>query len=128
LERINLLSDDGTGRRAANDRRLIDGLGTTLGSIFQSIYVMDIPETFNSMIYATSQPTTLESLEQNLNALIFRQDVDVLLTDSIRIMLDNVQQAPQSTIVFTDDLSPIEWITNTMIVNYLLEGGIELLQ
>ncbi len=32
--------------RAPGDRRLIDGLGTTLGSIFQSIYVMDIPEYF----------------------------------------------------------------------------------
>ncbi len=43
--------------RAPGDRRLIDGLATTLGTIFSSIYVMDIPNTFNSMIYATLQPT-----------------------------------------------------------------------
>jgi len=114
--------------RSPGDRRLIDGLGTTLGTVFSSIYVMDIPNTFNSMIYATLQPTDLVNLEQNLAALVAHQDVNALLTDSMTLMLENLQPGPKFTVVFTDDLSPIEWITNTMILNFLLQGDMETMQ
>jgi spermidine synthase len=114
--------------RAPGDRRLIDGLATTLGTIFSSIYVMDIPNTFNSMIYATLQPTATVNLEKNLASLAGRQDVNVLLNDSITLTLDNLQPAPQDTVVFTDDRSPIEWITNTMILNFILQGEMETIQ
>jgi hypothetical protein len=42
--------------------------------------------------------------------------------------LDNIQPAPQYTVVFTDDRSPIEWITNTMILNFILQGEMETMQ
>jgi spermidine synthase len=108
--------------RAPGDRRLIDGLATTLGTIFRSIYVMDIPNTFNSLIYATLQATKEVNLEQNLSHLAARQDSNALLIDSMTLTLNNLQPSPQHTVVFTDDKSPIEWITNTMILNFILQG------
>ena len=114
--------------RAPGDRRLIDGLSTTLKTIFSSIYVMDIPNTFNSMIYATLQPTDIVNLEQNLATFTVRKGVNPLLIDSINLMLANIQPVPQTTVVFTDDRSPIEWITNTLILNFFLRGGMETLQ
>jgi hypothetical protein len=114
--------------RAPGDRRLIDGLATTLRTIFSSIYVMDIPDTFNSMIYATLQPTDLVNLEQNLATLVAHQEANALLVDSMTLMLDNLQPAPQYTVVFTDDRSPIEWITNTMILNFILKGEMDTMQ
>jgi hypothetical protein len=30
--------------------------------------------------------------------------------------------------VFTDDLAPIEWLTNKIVVDYFLAGGLEELQ
>lgn len=108
--------------RAPDDRRLIDGLATTLGTIFPNIFVMDIPDTFNSLIYATLQPTEVVNLEQNLSSLAARQDPNALLIDSMTLTLNNLQPAPQHTVVFTDDKSPIEWITNTMILNFILQG------
>jgi spermidine synthase len=114
--------------RAPGDRRLIDGLATTLGTIFSSIYVMDIPNTYNSMIYAMLQPTVTVNLEKNLASLAGRQGANVLLNDSITLTLDNLQPAPQYTVVFTDDRSPIEWITNTMILNFILQGEMETIQ
>ncbi len=108
--------------RSPGDRRLIDGLGTTLGTIFRSIYVMDIPDTFNSMIYATLQPTKVDNLEQNLSTLSLRKNINALLVNSMNLTLTNLQPAPKNTVVFTDDRSPIEWITNTMIMNFLLQG------
>jgi len=114
--------------RAPGDRRLIDGLATTLGTIFSSIYVMDIPDTFNSMIYATLEPTDLVNLEQNLAIFIANRSANTLLINSMSLMLDNLQPAPHYTVVFTDDRSPIEWITNTMILNFILKGEMETMQ
>jgi spermidine synthase len=114
--------------RAPGDRRLIDGLATTLGTIFSSIYVMDIPNTFNSMIYATLQPTEAANLKQNLSILAARQPANALLIDSMTLTLVNLQPAPPYTVIFTDDRSPIEWITNTMILNFILQGEMENMQ
>jgi len=114
--------------RAPGDRRLIDGLATTIGTIFPSVYVMDIPGTFNAMIYATLQSTDATNLDHNLLALSTRADAPPLLLKSMSLAWENLQPAPQRTTVFTDDLAPIEWITNNMILNFVLHGEIETLQ
>ena len=114
--------------RAPDDRRLIDGLATTIGTMFSSIYVMDIPNTFNSILYATLQPTSVEALQANLVATMAHPGVDPLLIDSMALTLDNLQPAPKHTIVFTDDLSPIEWMTNNLILNFILHGDMNTLK
>jgi len=111
--------------RSPGDRRLINGLATTLRTIFASVYVMDIPDSFNSMIYATLQPTDESQLRANLVILTGTPDVKALLVDSITLALANLQPTPPESVVFTDDLSPIEWITNTMIFDFLVQGGME---
>lgn len=113
---------------APGDRRLIDGLATTIGTIFPSVYVVDIPGTFNSMIYATRQPTQAANLDENLRALSGRGDAPPLLLGSISLAWTNLQPPPQHTLVFSDDLAPIEWITNNMILNFMLHGEIDTLQ
>lgn len=111
--------------RSPDDRRLIDGLATTIATIFPSIHVMDIPATFNSMLYATLQPTRAEDLRLNLARLLARGGVHPLLAESLGMTLAYLAPAPERTVVFTDDLAPIEWITNDMILDYLLQAGIE---
>jgi spermidine synthase len=114
--------------RAPGDRRLINGLATTIGTLFPSIYVMDIPNTFNSIVYATLQPTSAKDLQANLVALMAHPEVNSLLTDSMALTWANLQPAPQHTLVFTDDLSPIEWMTNNLILNFLLHGDMNTLK
>jgi spermidine synthase len=114
--------------RAPNDRRLIDGLATTIGTIFPSIYVMDIPNTFNSILYATLQPTDKANLSANLLRLSNEGKAQPLLLGSMAVTWTNLQPAPQKTIVFTDDLAPIEWMTNNLILEFLLHGEVNTLQ
>jgi hypothetical protein len=83
---------------------------------------MDIPNSFNSMIYATLQPTTVDALLQNINTLGALTTTNALLTESLELTATNLQPAPNHTTVFTDDRSPIEWITNTMILKFILQG------
>jgi hypothetical protein len=34
----------------------------------------------------------------------------------------------ETTQVFTDELAPIEWLTDNLVVNFLLRGDVEALQ
>jgi spermidine synthase len=114
--------------RAPDDRRLIDAIVGTLGMIFPSIYVMDVPDTFNSIIYATMQPTSMENFYINLFELSDRSDVHPLLNEALQVTAFNLQSTPESTTVFTDDLAPVEWITNNMVLRFMLFGDMEVLQ
>lgn len=114
--------------RAPEDRRLIDAMVGTLTQVFPSIYVMDIPETFNSIIYATQQPTAVENVYLNLFELSENQYVHPLLIEALQITALNLKPIPESSTVFTDDLAPIEWITNNMVLRFMLFGDMEVLQ
>lgn len=114
--------------RSPTDRRLIDGLVGTISSVFPSVYVVDIPYTFNSIIYATVQPTSIENFYNNLIYLYTLQDIHPVLIDAMQIVVANLQPLPDVETVYTDDWAPIEWITNNMVLNYVLFGDIEVLQ
>jgi hypothetical protein len=110
------------------DRRLIDGLVTTMATQFASIHIMDIPGTLNTMIFATMQPTTRENFVANL--ITFSQDKNIhpLLINTMASTYANLKDGYTTTTVFTDDLAPIEWIVNDMTVKFVLGGGLEYLQ
>jgi spermidine synthase len=126
------LDDDGVLTinvgRSPSDRNLIDGLSTTIGTIFPSIYVMDLPNSFNSMIFATVKPTTKDNLLKNYQTLTAQTDVDPLLLETMAITITNMQPDPAHTVVFTDDLAPIEMLTNKLVLSYVLSGQVEELQ
>jgi spermidine synthase len=114
--------------RAPGDRRLIDDLAATIKTILPSVYVMDVPNTFNSMLYATRQPTSAQNLTDNFFAALPDPSVHLLLKQGMQVVLVNLQPTPETGMVFTDDLAPIEWITNNMILSFILEGGVDTLK
>ena len=110
------------------DRRLINGLATTMGTIFPSIYTVDIPGSLNTMIFATKQQTTPEDFAANLVALSRETSVHPLLISTMQVTFANLKTGYDTTQVFTDDHAPIEWIVNNMVIRFILEGGTEYLQ
>jgi spermidine synthase len=110
------------------DRRLIDGLATTMGTIFPSIYTVDIPGSLNTMIFATKQETTPENFAMNLVALSEDSTVHPLLITTMQTTFANLQTGYEMTAVFTDDHAPVEWIVNDMVIRFVLGGGTEYLQ
>ncbi len=111
--------------RSPEDRRLVDALVGTISAVYPSIYVMDVPDTFNTIVYATVQPTVIQNLYDNLVHLYSRPDIHPLLIESIQRVVINQQPTPSSDIVFTDDWAPVEWITNNLILDYVLFGEID---
>jgi spermidine synthase len=110
------------------DRRLINGLATTMGTIFPSIYTVDIPGSLNTMIFATRQKTTPENFAANLVALAQDATVHPLLINTMQTTFANLKPGYEKTTVFTDDHAPIEWIVNDMVIRFILEGGTQYLQ
>ncbi len=109
--------------RAPNDRRLVDGLVGTISTVFPSVYVMDIPATFNSIVYATKQPTTFADFTANLTRLQADPAVHPLLLRAMTVVAENLQPTPTSQTVFTDDHAPIEWLTNSLVLSFIVSGG-----
>ena len=126
------LDDDGVlvvnVGRAPDDRRLINGLVGTIGSVFPSVYVMDIPNTFNSIIYATVRKTSEAYLYENVAYLLEDETLPPILLSALKRTVANLKPLPETSVVFTDDKAPIEWMTNNMVVNYLLHGDMDSLQ
>ncbi|MFO7625008.1 MAG: fused MFS/spermidine synthase [Anaerolineales bacterium] len=114
--------------RAPEDRRLIDALVGTIQTVFPSVYVMDVPGSFNSMVYASVQPSQVTDLYNNFNQLLKRGDGHPLLLESLYRVVYYMQPTPVSDIVYTDDWAPIEWLTNDMVLNFVLFGDMEELQ
>ena len=110
------------------DRRLINGLATTMGTVFPSIYTVDIPGSLNTMIFATKQKTQPENFAVNLLALSQDPGVHPLLIASMQTAFSGLKSDYEKTTVFTDDHAPIEWIVNDMVIRFILGGGTQYLQ
>jgi spermidine synthase len=123
------LTDDGVlvvnVGRSPVDRTLVDQMASTIQTVFPSVYVVDVPGSFNTIIYATKQPTQFDNLLANFDALQQSPRTSGLLLDSIRIAIDHVQPTPPVNVVYTDDWSPIEWVTNRMILSYVMFGDLQ---
>lgn len=114
--------------RILDDRRLVDALYTTIEAVYPSVYIMDIPNTLNSIIFATRQSTQQDNLIKNYIALSEENESSSLLLTSLETAILNLQPLPQKTTLFTDDHSPVEWITNAMILDLFTSDQIEVLQ
>jgi len=108
--------------RSPIDRTLIDQIASTVQTVFPSVYVVDVPGSFNTMIYATVQPTQFTNLQANLDLLKANADSPGLLMISMQVAIENKKDTPPMNIVYTDDWSPIEWVTNSMVLSYVLFG------
>lgn len=114
--------------RAPSDRRLIEGLVSTISSVYPSVYVMDVPGSFNSIIYATKGKTDFINLFINFEHLKKRTGIHPLLLDAMQKTMVYMQPLPdtsQGGEIFTDDRAPVEWITHVMVLDFILQGGLE---
>ncbi|WP_299026726.1 fused MFS/spermidine synthase [uncultured Thermanaerothrix sp.] len=106
--------------RGPQDRRLLERLSSTMQRVFPSVHVVDLPGTFNSLLYATRQPTDAANLWANYEFLRQNPQTPPLLLKTMELALANLQPTPTDGPIFTDDLAPVEQITNTMVLDYLL--------
>ncbi|MFP4345590.1 MAG: fused MFS/spermidine synthase [Anaerolineales bacterium] len=98
-----------------DDWRLVEVLVATMQEVFPSVHVITVPESFNAIVVATVQPSTVENLTANL-ALVEEPHLRTVL-EWTRSALIEVSAAER---VFTDDKAPVELLTDTLILQYIL--------
>ncbi len=111
---INVGHTPGTGS-APGDWRLVDAMANTMGQIFPSVHVIDVPGSFNAIVVATVRPSTPANLAANLPLL-----EDPRLHYLAEQALDALRDPEASNLVFTDDRAPVEQLTNALALRYVL--------
>ena len=112
------LDDDGVlalnvGHTRA-DYSMVDAVARTAMTVFPSVYAINVSGSLNSIVFATMQPTSIDNLRANLDAM-----PHPLVRSVAERALQNVHTVAAGAIVFTDDQAPVERLTNAIMLDYL---------
>jgi spermidine synthase len=114
--------------RGPEDRRLVDALYSTIHTVFPSVYISDLKSSFNTIIFATKNESSVQNFMNNYNSLSQNNDTPALLLEVMAASYEGLQPLPKDGQVFTDDLAPVEGITNSMVLDFIFSGQVDTLQ
>ncbi len=118
------LADDGALAinvgRTDTDRRLVDALANTLQQVFPNVHALDVPQSFNTILVATVQPTQAQALRDNIAHRV--ATIDSRLYTVLGQAADALVPLGNSDIVFTDDRAPVESLVDSIVLDFLLAG------
>jgi hypothetical protein len=102
--------------RTATDYRLVDALASTMAAVYPSVMLVDDPNYENTVVYASTEPTTVLDVTHNLGLVSAP-----LASDAARSVLDvgKLRMSPYHGQVYTDDLAPIEQLIDQIIFSYV---------
>lgn len=112
---------DETGATAINvghtptDWRLVDGIAHTMLQVYPTVHIINIEGSLNAVVVGTALPTKSQNLSTNLPHI----DDSRLLTIAEKA-IPNLRTAGLSVMVFTDDRAPIEQISHSLVLRYVL--------
>jgi spermidine synthase len=113
---------------STDDRRLVNALYSTIHTVFPTLYVTDMSDSYNSILFATNTETDLQNFLDNYVHLREDPETPVFILEVMAATYAGLQDTPETNVVFTDDLAPIEQITNSIVLNFILNGEVETLQ
>ena len=101
--------------RTQTDYRLVDAMASTMRAVFRSIFLVDVPEFTNTIVYGTAEPTSLADVQHNLalarEPLVKEVARSALTQGDLRVSEYHSQ-------VYTDDLAPVERLIDSIIFSY----------
>ncbi len=105
--------------RTATDYRLVDALASTMAAVYSTVFLVDVPQFSNTLIYGTTEPVTVQDVEHNLGLLSepLAQEVAASALSDGRLRV-----SPYHDQVFTDDLAPVERLIDAIIFSYVTGG------
>lgn len=108
--------------REENDRSLLNSITKTARQVFPNIFIVDIPNAYNSILFAMTEEGSTENLQCNYDILRADQHAPDLLIETLSVALGNPAVADYDQgIIFTDDYAPVEMLTNRTIFNALFQ-------
>jgi len=102
--------------RTTSDYRLVDAIASTMAAVYPSVFLVDVPEFSNTLVYGSTQPTTLADVQHNLGLISEPLAKDVA---SSAIGEGRLRVSEYHSQVFTDDLAPVERLIDEIIFSYI---------
>jgi spermidine synthase len=99
-----------------HDYRLVQAFINTMSQVFPSVYVFNVPGTFNTEIMATVQPTSITTFRANLARFPSTSIMGQVASEVSPVV---TQGHSDRGLVFTDDRAPIEQITDQLLLSYI---------
>lgn len=102
--------------RTRTDYRLVDALASTMAASYRDVFLVDVPAYTNTMVYGTTEKTSLEDVRSNLgrgNGALFDEVAASAVGEG------NLRRSTYAGQVFTDDLAPVERIIDEIILGFI---------
>jgi spermidine synthase len=106
--------------RTPSDFRLVGALASTMAATYNNVYLVDVPNYSNTVIFGTTAATTVDDVRANLrspHSMLYTQIADTAMTTGGLRVSDYHGQ------VFTDDLAPVEKIIDEIILGFISGNG-----
>jgi hypothetical protein len=101
----------------------VTAIASTLSKHFATVHVIDIPDTFNTVLVATVQETSAANLQANSDQAENPFLRELLARAVSNLKSTRAQYTPSTKeLVFTDDRAPVESLTNAILIRFLLSG------
>lgn len=104
------------------DFRLVNAIASTMRSVFPSVFIVDVPGTFNSVVVATNQTSDSATLAHNLDSNAVSSPLIKQVGDNV-LKGGNLREWTQTQTIFTDDKAPVEQLIDQIILDYVVGGG-----
>jgi spermidine synthase len=104
--------------RTSTDYRLVDAIASTMAAVYPSVYLVDVPQFANTLVYASTEPTTLDDVKHNLG--LFTSPVAQTVASSA-MTEGRLRVSQYHGQVFTDDLAPVERLIDEIIFGFVTQ-------
>lgn len=112
--------------RTPDDRRLVEALTNTMLMVFPSVHTIDVPSSFNTILVATNVLTDAQNLRRN--PTLVASETPFYLRQILNDGVDNLVPTRYNNILFTDNRAPVETLVDSLVLNFLLSGGVDSLR
>ncbi len=99
-----------------HDFRLVQAFVNTMSQVFPSVYVFNVPGTFNTEVMGTMNRTSIDTFRSSLSSISPTTVMGQVANEVVPVV---TQGHPDGGLVFTDDRAPIEQITDQLLLNYI---------
>jgi spermidine synthase len=102
--------------RTATDYRLVAAIASTMAAVFTNVFVVDDTSFDNTLVYGTTEQTTLADIKHNLGMVSAP-----LASDAAQnaLLPGRLRLSPYHDRPYTDDLAPVEQLIDEIIFSYV---------
>ena len=90
-----------------------------MGAVYPNVFLVDVPEFANTLVYGSTEPTTLADVQHNLG--LIKEPLAQSVASSA-MGEGKLRVSEYHSQVFTDDLAPVERLIDQIIFSYVTGG------